>query len=339
MGDKVPEVEIRTISYAPVARTRTDDDYWNEVLQADELSAEIRARFIGYFNRVYKGREANVEEVRFDGRNGRTIKKQLEKLSKTSLNSDARGDITQELADGLCSEMKDRPTAKSGALFVVDALVNKQAHGLLVKVEFRQRHIIALKEAAEDHRLLEQFFQRAIPEQERAIQKAVLMPSPGEGQARTLQVDSQSEYWLEFIGTRPVRAPKQATKKVQKIIEEIFEKETKGDVAFDTFDRAIQALQKTPDPRPESVAKIIRKHTGAKKSEKEIAKLVAAKVGKSKLEEFAPLTKSVYTFSHGLRFHVPSALLRSEKVTVTREGEDVVIRIKQSTLIEKHVAE
>lgn len=334
VSEKDPKVDLVAISYSPVAAKRHgDDDFWRECIPGDELDEPVKIRFTKYVLRCFHAKEKGFIEVEFETEDGRFLQQKLNRIAKLPVDkkNEERCDITQELSDRLSNKMTG--ASEPGAIFVIHAKVAGKTYVALIKLDFGQTEIVALKKA-KAHRLFYEFFERALPEDASNFRKGVIIPSPGSGDARSNQFDALADYWQEFVGARPLREAKKAARAILEATEETLQEE--GQVLTEAIvSKVLDEVKKRKAKDVPAVAAAIKAATGVKKKPEKIEDKLEEKRGRASFEEIAEVVKHIYTFSHHLRFSVPADLVRDGTVTVEEKDDGVLIRIRQSKLHRK----
>ena len=336
MSKDGPAIVIEAISYSPVAAKRNEDDFWAECVAQDEIEEPVRVRFHGYLKRCYEGKEKDFGEVTFVTSDGKALQTRLNKIRKLALDKEnkERRETTQELSDRLSQKMASKGGALAGAIFVVQGLINKTQYVALLKLDLGRAEVVALKNAKVDRHLISEVFERALPMDASNFRKGILLPSTGDGDARSGQHDAFSEYWQEFIGDKPFREAQKATTSILHTAMTAMRGEGKP-LPAKTASAIMDKVSKVRERDIEKIARIIKEETGVRKAPSALQDELEKNLGSAPLSDLAPLDRHVFEFSRGLRFSVPAEEIAKERVIVKADGNDVLIRIKDSKLKSK----
>lgn len=329
---------LHSISYSPVGLRRPKEDYWARCVPGDRLDPIVRARFEHYVRRCYEGDHANFQEVTFETEDGKFLRRKLREMSQLSLtkeNRDRRA-LTQELSDALCKKMENSGQGVPGAIFVLQATVDEKPYMVIVKLDFGHRVIVALQETKPDSDLFGQEFERALSEEAKRIRKGVIVPSPREGDAFSVQFDSSAEYWRLFVGAEPIRPSLNASKNVMAVTEQVLQEENKPLTAKMAFD-IVEGANKIVKPSAKELAEVVREATGLQKSTKALTERFDASMDAQTIPGMLPVKSIRYSFGHGLYWIVDAQWVKKGVVEVRQKGSDVHITIHDATLSEKPV--
>ena len=338
MADDGPAIEIEAISYSPVGAKRPTEDFWADCVVGDDIEEPVRVRFVGYMRRCYEAKQNYFGEIVFETDDGKALNQKLTKIRKFPFDKEnkERREVTQELADRLSKKMAAAGGgAPSGAIFVVQAMIAKKQFIALLKLDLERAEVVALKSAKLDRHLVTEVFERALPTDSDNFRKGVLVPSPGDGDGRSGQVDNFSQYWHEFVGAKPFREAMTATRGILMTAMKALRGEGK-DLAAKVASNLIDKVARTRDRDSEKVAAVIKEVTGVRKAPNAIKEELEKNLGRAALTDIAPVAKHVFQFSRGIRLIVKADEITKGLVTVEEHGNDVVIRIKNSKL--KHKA-
>src|SRR5688572_5238468 len=323
-------VELDIITYSLVGARRSDSEFRVHCFHAKDLESAIRRRLTAYALRCIQARD--VQDVVFKGEAGQFLKGKLARLLKLPIgDGDAeRCDITQELTAAL----SDRMTASGagtapGALLAIQARIDGNPCIALVKVDLGHREIIALQRA--DSRLFSKVFEDVLPEHSK-VRKALLAPSPGEGDARSCQFDAVSDYWQEFVGAQPLRETVKATQAILRTAREVAQQE--GIVLTETLIRNILDNVAALKPRtPSSVARVIKDITRVQKKLDKIEQALLRHLGQATLDGVTKVSAYRYRFlKNTLKLLVPAHLFHDGKFAIRIDGDEIVIRIRDTNI-------
>lgn len=296
--------------------------------------------------RIERGQEPTIVPPRVGGSQaeprrrtpaGRSLSQKLTSVRKFPLDKENndRGLATQELADILSKKMAAAGGGPpSGAIFIVQASIERKTYIALLKLDLERADVVALHKAKTDRHLVSAVFERAIPTDSEYFRKGVLLPSPGDGDGRSGQVDNFSEYWHEFVGAQPYHEAMKATRGILMTAAKAMQGEGK-DLPPKTASALIETVSKMAERDLEGVAAAIKRATGVRKSLGAIKEELEKNLGRATLAEVAPVEKHIFEFSRGMRFSVSAREVTEGLVTIEEQGNDVLIRIKNSKLKRK----
>ena len=328
------DISIHSITYSPVGIGRTPKvDFWAKCIAGTKLDEIVTHRFNAYLQKCYDGGIQKFDEVTFQTADGEFLKKKLREMQKLDLTpkNEKRRECAQELADALSQKMEASSHGLSGAIFVVQATVNKKQYMTIIKLDFGRTEIIALEQVQSED-LFSKAFERALTGEARDLRKAVMLPSPSGADARSGQIDNFSDYWRVFVGTTPVRPAMNTSRAVMDLVSDVMREDGKqvtAEVAVDFVSR----VNKSQDKSSEKVAEILREVTDSPKSTKRIQERLEKELKGEALPGMLNVNRVTYSFGHGLpSWSVPTALIKSGKVKVESKGHTVFITIRDAEL-------
>ena len=238
-----------------------------------------------------------------------------------------RCDIVQELAARLSQVMAASGAAATpGALFAIQARIEGTRRVALVKLDLGRQELVALRRSAEAS-LYSKVIEDVLPEQAKVL-KAVLFPSPGEGDARSCQFDAFSDYWQTFVGAQPQRESVKATQAILKAASEVMQQE--GKVLSEGLGGIIlERVAALKNRGPNQVAGVIKEVTRVEKKLAKIEEALLRHLGNAALDGVAKVSAYRYRFlDDEVKLKVPAHLVREGKIHIRSIDGDAVIRIR-----------
>lgn len=324
-------VQLHSITYSPVGlKRRPKIDYWARCIVGDKLDDVVRRRFEGYARTCYEANKANFIEVVFSKPDGKFLKNKLRDMGKRELagKNVARRDIAQELAESLCSKMQNSGHGAPGAIFIIQAEIGSKPYMCIVKLDFGETAVVALGDEV-DAELFGKLFERALPQDAKNFRKGVMVPSPLAGDACSVQLDGEADYWLSFVGADPVRPSINASNTVIAVAKEALKEEHTNLTPKMALD-IVTEVNKVAKPSAAELAEAVKKATGAKKSLPTLTERFDDRMAAQTLPGMLQVDRFQINLSHGISWSVKAELIAHGIVKVESKGNDVIIRIADS---------
>lgn len=320
-----PHVELECITYSLVGARRPDADYRAETFCAAELDDPLKRRMTCYLLRCYRAEEKDFHEVEFKTPAGAWLNERLTRFLRLPLGDDAqRIDTAKELAARLSDLMgaSGAPTVP-GAIFLIQGKIDGKRHIALVKLDLERQEVVALRQAGEGRYLFSKVFEAALPEDAKRFRKAVLLPSPGEGDARSGQFDGTSDYWQDFVGAQPMRELVKAARAIIKTARTVTEQEhlPLGEATLRTILKRVAAMK---NPTTSSVAEAIKAATRVQKKVEKIEQELVRNLGRTRLAGVANVSAHVYRLMGGkVSFRIAAELIETGAVRIKQTATEV----------------
>jgi hypothetical protein len=320
---------------------RPDADYRAETYSALDLDDPLKRRMTSYLLRCYRAEEKDFHEIEFKTPAGTWLNERLTRMLHLPLGEgDARVDIAKELAARLSDLMgsSGAPTVP-GAIFLIQGKVDGKRYIALVKLDLERHEVVALRQAGEGRSLFSKVFEAALPEDPRRFRKAVLVPSPGEGDGRSGQFDGTSDYWQIFVGAEPMRDLVKATRAIIKTAHTVAEQEhlPLGEATLRTILKRVEAMK---HPSPGGVAEVIKGATRVQKKVDKIEQELLRNLGRTRLAGATKVSAHVYRVLDGkVSFRIPAELIEAGAVRVKHTGTEVTFTFLNTELDRDDIVE